>query len=232
MPYEYSDPKSSGLLYRQFCFLTVLSVLICISSGVQSRNWVDKKSNQLNMLNSVTSDCLEEDRSCLGFTHLSQAVIFASNRYNPVSIQEDREFIGAILYDAGVGGKYIYTVEAGVSGHDQVTTRIRIPKGYHLVAFWHTHGAAHWSRQFFSEIDTALAEKWQLPFYLANHTGELLVFEPGSPTMSIFQARRLGLGRQRGYARGRKIFDTRTGQAVSISTTWKSLDNISLIDSD
>ena len=155
-PYEYSDPKCSGLLYRQFCFLTVLSVLICISSGVQSRNWVDKKSTQSNMLNSVTSDCLEEDRSCPGFTHLSQAVIFASNRYNPVSIQEDREFIGAILYDAGVGGRYIYTVEAGVSGHDQVTTRIRIPKGYHLVAFWHTHGAAQWSRQFFSEIDTAL----------------------------------------------------------------------------
>lgn len=161
------------------------------------------------------------------FSSIVQAVIAASNQYNPVSIKEDREYMGAILKHSSLPADFIYTAGAGNKGQDNISVTIKKPKNYEIVAFWHTHGAAHWSRRYFSDVDTALADNWQLPFYLADYTGALSVYKPGARKISSAQARRLGLGSKRGYAKGNRVVvnkkpvmvATRAAEPLNIATS-------------
>jgi hypothetical protein len=125
------------------------------------------------------------------------AVIAASNLYNPTSIVEDREYMGAVLRD---GDGYLYTVSAGQQRRDKITVKIEILPGFELIALWHTHGAPASERKYFSKVDTRLAEKLQIPFYLADFTGLLKIFEPGMP---------------RGRGKGRKVLDN-SGDVIRI----------------
>ena len=143
-----------------------------------------------------------------------EAVVAASDEYNPRSIEEDREYMGAILYSHG---RYSYTVEGGEVGQDQITVRIRVPAGSSIAAFWHTHGAAANDRSYFSEVDTTLATEWNKPFYLADYTGVLKVFNPGDKLMSQAKARRLGLPERNGFSKGRRVQDLR-GRAIQVAT--------------
>jgi len=138
------------------------------------------------------------------------AVLDAVNLYNPVSVKNDVEYMGAV-YRQVLGGRarYGYTVGMGEPGQDAVTVSFRLPADSKLLAFWHTHGANHWSRNYFSDIDTKLANDWGVPFYLATPQGELRVFQPGDRVMGRLEARRLGLGEQRGYASGRVLGSVR-----------------------
>ena len=139
-----------------------------------------------------------------GYDTELDAVISASNYFNPLSVQEDREYIGAILRHRRQG-HFIYTVSSGESGEDQVTARIKIPSDYEITAFWHTHGNHHWTRKYFSDLDTQLAKRWNLPLYMADATGRLRVFNPDDRTLSSTQSRKLGLGANRGYAKGKTV---------------------------
>ncbi len=114
-------------------------------------------------------------------------------------MREDREYMGGILQQDGA---FSYSVGKGKRGQDKITVRIKIPLGARLVALWHTHGAQHWSRKYFSGVDTDLVERLHLPLYLADPAGDLYVFRPGDPTLSRRQSVRLGLGWEAGYARG------------------------------
>ena len=143
-----------------------------------------------------------------------EAVVAASDEYNPRSIEEDREYMGVILYSHG---RYSYTVEGGEVGQDQITVRIRVPAGSSIAAFWHTHGAAANDRSYFSEVDTALATEWNKPFYLADYTGVLKVFKPGDKLMSQAKARRLGLPERSGFSKGSRVQDLR-GRAIQVAT--------------
>ena len=135
-----------------------------------------------------------------------EAVMHASNLYNPASVRDDREYMGAVFSQTrGDKVVYGYTVGAGHAGHDSVSVKIRIPLGCKVVAFWHTHGAGHFTRQYFSPTDTQLAEQWQVPFYMAAADGKLRVFRPGEQTLSYRQARLLGLGPVRGSSAGELI---------------------------
>jgi hypothetical protein len=135
-----------------------------------------------------------------------QAVQHASNLYNPASVREDREYMGVIFrHSAHVGFLFGYTVGAGEAGHDTVSVRARIPPGSEIVAFWHTHGAGHWTRQYFSPTDTRLARDWGVPFYMAAADGQLRVYRPGRRTLSKRQAMMLGLGPMQGSSRGELI---------------------------
>lgn len=142
------------------------------------------------------------------------AVVAAAERYNPVSIREDREFMGAVLR---IGTGYSYTVGAGEPGRNRITVRISVPDGAEVVAFWHTHGARQNSNRYFSNVDTELVEAWQKPFYLADYTGSLKVIVPGGRTLSKLLAHRLGLPARNGYARGDVVIDAR-GEPVKIAT--------------
>ncbi len=142
------------------------------------------------------------------------AVVAATSQYNPVSIREDREFMGAVLHD---GECYEFTVSAGEPGRDKIRARIPVRPGTDIVAFWHTHGAHAPSNEYFSDLDTRLVKRWQKPFYLADHTGVLKVMAPGSRTLSALRARRLGLPAGAGYATGEVVTDA-DGQAVRIVT--------------
>ena len=139
-----------------------------------------------------------------GFASEIEAVAAAANLYNPLSIRQDREYMGGILSG---GARYYYTVSAGGSGSDQVQARIRVPRGFKLVAFWHTHGAPAPARRYFSNVDTRLAREWNMPFYLADYTGELKVFVPGDGTLLRREAARLDLPAQPGFALGRAVED-------------------------
>ena len=148
------------------------------------------------------------------FDSAIDAVVAASDAFNPHSIAEDREYMGAILFGAG---RYSYTVEAGEVGHDQITVRIKVPGGSQIVAFWHTHGAAGADRSYFSEVDTELARQWKVPFYLADYTGNLKVYEAGDKLLSSRKAKRLGLPARSGFSKGRRV-EKKGGQLVRIAT--------------
>jgi hypothetical protein len=142
------------------------------------------------------------------------AVVAAANAFNPVSILEDREFMGAV-YQCEHG--YQYSVGAGEAGAGNVTVKIATPAGCELTALWHTHGAENHKHQYFSEIDTRLVEQTQLPFYMADYTGSLKVFAPGDNLISPFAARKMGLGNNHGYARGTLVADA-SGTHVEVAT--------------
>ncbi len=136
------------------------------------------------------------------YKDITDTVFAAGARYNPLSVREDREFIGAVLsYPDG----YNYTVAEGIPGQDEVTTKIKIPRGSKLVALWHTHGAPHYSRSYFSSVDTRLVARLGVPFYLIDPDNGYSVFRPGDRLLTARQSRRLGLGFARGYAKGTLI---------------------------
>ncbi len=153
--------------------------------------------------NAAAQEATAETRHPATFNSINDAVLGASRHYNPQSIREDREFMGAI-FQQNINGesRFGYTIGSGDPHRDRITVRFRLPQGSKMVAIWHTHGSAHWSRRYFSSTDTRLAETIGLPVYLANGQGELRVFEPGERRLSHMQARRLGLGDQAGSAKG------------------------------
>jgi hypothetical protein len=142
------------------------------------------------------------------------AVVAATDQYNPISIREDREFMGAVLRR---GNHYTFTVGAGEAGQDRITVRISIPAGTDVIAFWHTHGARHHRHRYFSNVDTDLVESSRKPFYLADYTGVLKVMKPGGRKLSKSQARHLGLPPRAGFARGDVVHDV-IGAPVRIAT--------------
>ena len=136
------------------------------------------------------------------------AVAAASSRFNPQSIIEDREYIGIVLVNKQLEKPfYVYTVSHGNPGQDTVPIRYKQPKNFELVAFWHTHGSEHWSRVYFSSSDTALAQRKNVPVYLANHSGDLLVYRPHDTTLSRMRAYSRGLGKVLGIATGQTAID-------------------------
>lgn len=132
------------------------------------------------------------------------AVLAAANTYNPLSLSEDREYMGAVIR---IGDRFGFTVTAGARGADSV--KLRIPEQHipNIVALWHTHGKAASSNRYFSATDTSLVNRLGKPFYLADYTGYLKVFQPGDPTLSPFVAGRLGLPVAPGYAIGSFVRD-------------------------
>ena len=143
-----------------------------------------------------------------------EAVIAASQRFNPQSIEEDREYMGAILQK---GSDYHYTVAPGEAGEDRITVRVAVPAGATIVAFWHTHGGEAHAREYFSEVDTKLVADWKLPLYLADYTGVLKVFNPGDQVLPVKMAQAHGLPPIRGFATGRIVADD-AGDTVKIAT--------------
>ncbi len=133
------------------------------------------------------------------------AVTAAVNRYNPVSIKQDREFIGAI-YQIGEGFKF--SVIPGDKGSDQVQMRVSLAHLEDIVAFWHTHGNSDSENRYFSDTDTEMVATFDKPLYLGDYTGYLKVFEPQSKTLTAYAARRLGLPQVRGFSVGELVKDS------------------------
>lgn len=143
-----------------------------------------------------------------------EAVTAAVNQHNPVSIFDDREFIGAI-YETGEGFKF--SVVPGTQRADQLEMRVSRGDVEHIVAFWHTHGNSHPKNRYFSDADTNVANTFAKPLYLAEHTGYLKVFEPDGKTLTAYNADRLGLPRASGYSVG-KLAEDRYGRPIRVNT--------------
>lgn len=163
--------------------------------------------------------CFASPRSMAEFGYLSleEAVVAATDTHNPDSVARDVEYMGAILKHQGPSADFGYTVTAGRAGRDEIRARILVPAGYEIVAFWHTHGGREQSRKYFSGVDIRLVDRWQLPLYLADYTGQLKVLEPGARRLSLLAARRSGLTGFGYYARGRLVRDS-AGDVLEIDS--------------
>ncbi len=140
----------------------------------------------------------------VGYGSELDAVIAATDRYNPLSIAEDREFMGMILER---DNQYFYTATPGQRGRDRISIRVQKPKVFRITAFWHTHGAPAKERIYFSNVDTRLVNRSDTPFYLCDHTGSLRVFNPGDRVLTAFQAGRKGLPSKQGFGKGNLVRD-------------------------
>ena len=155
------------------------------------------------------------------FASIDEAAIYVTSRVNPESILQDREFIGLIMYDhqaTDSRNPFTYTVSRGASGQNRVSAYFLKPRYMKVVALWHTHGGKDPARKYFSAVDTRTANKMRVPFYMADYTGTLRVYAPGDSLLTVFQARKLGLGAGRGYAEGEVVRSATTGQPVVIAT--------------
>lgn len=143
-----------------------------------------------------------------------EAVRAASNRYNPVSIRQDREYMGTIYRS---GSYYGYTVTAAKPGANRISVQVPPEHWDSVLAFWHTHGDASPMKRFFSRFDTRLVKQTGKPLYLADFTGALKVFRPEDRVLTGFAALRYGLPEQRGFALGSEVQDSNAA-LVSIAT--------------
>ncbi|MDM3870765.1 DUF4329 domain-containing protein [Porticoccus sp. W117] len=141
------------------------------------------------------------------------AVTAAANRFNPDSIRKDREYMGTVLEKDGL---YYYTYTVGHRGHDEITTMLPDSEFGKAVALWQTHGRVSHKNRFFSPSDTDVAKRLELPFYLADHTGELKVYNPGDDTLPLLTAQRKGFY-VRGASEGSLVKDE-LGNVVAIAT--------------
>ncbi len=159
-------------------------------------------------LNPVIVNAMTLTEACASQLFLSEleAVRAAVDRYNPLSIRENREYMGAIFE---MRGKFGYTVAAASPRRDQWQLKIPGVEWDRLRAFWHTHGDDSPEHRYFSDTDTDSVTNFGLPFYLADYTGYLKVFRSGGRTLSPFAAERLSLPRQSGFAIGDFVRDTR-----------------------
>lgn len=196
--------------------LTLLIALLAMITQNAFAEWGNKKnSNQAENTMSIEVSPIFGSAQGEGFKSEVDAVLAATNLVNPTSIAEDTEFIGAILKKENA---FFYTLQKGNQGQDEVSLHFRYPKHYQLVAFWHTHGAPAAERLYFSDMDTQVTKETGKPFYLADHSGDLKVFRPNSPTMSSWAAKRSGLPAMRGFAKGH-VVKNRFGKLVRIRTS-------------
>jgi hypothetical protein len=149
-----------------------------------------------------------------GFDSEIDAVYAATNIYNPLSIDKDKEYLGAILER---DGRFYYTVDAGGRAEDTVEIRIRIPTWYSIVAFWHTHGAPAYKRLFFSATDQRLVSYYNKPFYLADYTGSLKVLLPDAGISKLETAINTVPRSRNGFLQG-KLVRSENGEVLNICT--------------
>lgn len=147
-------------------------------------------------------DCEQHN---IGFNSELSAVTAAANQFNPRSIREDREYIGAIYR---LGSDFVYTVTEGDAYADSISLVIQAEHRYTLTAIWHTHGNASPQHRYFSSDDTEMASLLNVPIYLADYTGYLKVYTPNARTLPRFESRNLGLGHCNKCAIGSYITDT------------------------
>lgn len=148
------------------------------------------------------------------FPSVEAAVVAASNRFNPISIAEDREFLGTVYR---VGESYAYTVSSGRIGSGAAELHLRRASVEDVVALWHTHGARRELSDSFSHADTAAVNQLGVPMYLADHKGFLKVFRPGDRRRSTVSGSvgQLPSGHEMGL--GERVRD-HTGKSVRVRT--------------
>ncbi len=167
---------------------------------------------------------LDLDQAETGFQTEIEAVEAATNRFNPRSIREDREYMGTVFK---IGDYYGFSVTDGQARSDSIQIKIATEDWEMVTAFWHTHGGRQSQYRYFSDVDTALANKLNKPLYLADYTGYLKVYRPRDNTLSRYVANRLGLPSKAGYAIGSFVRD-RFERIIMIETRARRRQQLSL----
>jgi len=169
----------------------VLLFLLAACSGLPAQDYVTPAKVALSSVHKAV------------FASELAAVEHASRMYNDTSKKLDVEYMGAVLKSPS--GSYIYTVSSGDPGDHRIALKIRIPKGYEVVSFWHTHGAERYTSKYFSDVDTGLANATRKPIYMVDNYDTLRVYKPGAPTMPRPLTKKLRLGNLPGFAKGNTL---------------------------
>ena len=110
------------------------------------------------------------------FPSIASAVAATASETLAASLREDREWVGGVLRDPT--GGYRVTSGHACSGQATVTFSVPVTAPFELVAFWHTHGADGFERDWFSRDDARLVARTGKDFYLVTPRGELKVLTP------------------------------------------------------
>ncbi len=173
--------------------------------------WCEFLKHPIEGLKNLASSRIFQERSVL---NRKRVFISAMDEYNPVSIAEDREYMGVILQD---DGHYFYTVTRGQRRSDNISIRIQRSMLPCVTALWHTHGSPARERQYFSDVDTRSANSHGRCSYLGDYTGNFRVFEPGDKVYSVYQATGKGLPGMHGFGAG-KLMQDENGQIIEIAS--------------
>jgi hypothetical protein len=150
----------------------------------------------LVQVHTALADTATQRMSGEGYSSMLEAVRAASDKYNPVSIATDTEHFGVIfkkeVQTSTSAPRFTYTHAAVRSGQDSFRFKVRPAPDETLVAIWHTHGRRHPLHRFFSECDIATAHKLGLPFYLADYTGILKVYDPANGVSGYSTGKKAG----------------------------------------
>lgn len=163
---------------------------------------------------SCSATHIDSNLSHTYFNSINEAVVAATNRYNPISLREDREFMGTIYTR---GDEYGYTVSSGRPGTGASNIHIKQSALRDVVAFWHTHGKAAAQFKYFSSHDAALVSDMARPLYLADYTGRLKVLEPHTQKLRPVPARGLGPSIDLLAKKGKYVRDA-SNRVVVVST--------------
>ena len=131
------------------------------------------------------------------FTSELAAVSALALCYGAVSIDEDREYMAAVLRQPD---GFRFVVQPSRRGRDRVELRFGRYSGEVLAALWHTHGRLAGHRSLFSPTDTDLVAAVAVPLYLSDPRGVLRVLRPG--VRARIPRRGHGLPPPRGSATG------------------------------
>ncbi|MGK0470948.1 MAG: hypothetical protein ACJAR0_001420 [Candidatus Azotimanducaceae bacterium] len=132
------------------------------------------RSRVRGMVNTANPENLPE----AGFENMDQAGLHALLQYNTDSIAANREYVGGVLKCEDC--RYIYTHGHGRRHQAPVQFSFSQTKQCRIAALWHTHGTAGHHKSMFSPSDTHSANQIDKPIYMADHTGTIRVYEPGS----------------------------------------------------
>jgi len=189
---------------RKSIFLITLVLGVILLSGCASTKHAYRK---------IFDSLLDDSGSA--FDSSLSAVIAASDRYNPRSIEEDKEYMGAILYD---GESFSYTVTAGKPRQADLVVRVKVPVGSKIVAWWHTHASPGTYGKRFSRNDIELVRLQNVPFYMADPYGHLRVLKPGDRigVMIGLTGSRLAVR----YAKGTLITYRDVSSCPSLRSLW------------
>ncbi len=109
------------------------------------------------------------------FKTAEEAAAHAAALFNPLSIQDDKEFGGFILKDRD---GYYFNYAIGEKGAGRVAFNKNRPLGHQHVGIWHSHGGPGHAREFFSEGDHEVATRLNLPSYMVDDKGNLRKLDP------------------------------------------------------
>jgi hypothetical protein len=113
------------------------------------------------------------------FPTADAAAKWAASVFNPASIEDDREFGGAIYHDPENNDYYVTYNPAEQGKGTIIAAREKGKTSHKVAAHWHTHGKPIRGAERMSQQDMQSALANGVPMYMADGSGRISKFTPG-----------------------------------------------------